>query len=468
MKVLVTIANHGTKNIGYVNTLLNEYRSMPFVTDLVVLSNIPKDLGSDVEVFVGCPTKDPWSLPFGHRQLFADRVSDYDLFIYSEDDTLITERNIRAFLGTVETLPRDEIAGFIRYELDGLGKRYYSTIHSHFHWIPESVKSAGPYTFARFTNDHSACYMLTRDQLKTAIASGGFVVEPHNEKYDLLVTAATDPYTQCGFTKVICVSHLEEFCLHHLPNQYIGKMGLSDTDLSLQLDALMSIASSGRPPNELFIGDTRLKQGHWSKSYYEHDGKDLIRLVPPKAKNTLSIGCGWGAIEAMLIDQGVRVAGVPLDSVIGACAAARGVEITPPDFEKALEMLAGRAFDCVLFKNVLEHLRDPVSILSRYGKLLVPDGVILINVPNFNQIKVWRDLMCGEITWQQRRDFDESRLNFTTGGMVKRWVKESGIEIMKVVYHYEDRYLKLSKFLAGLCEGLLASKMTIVGKKVER
>jgi hypothetical protein len=90
--------------------------------------------------------------------------------------------NICAFLRTVEVLPKDEIAGFIRYEVDGSGKRCYSTIHSHFHWIPEGAKSRGPYTFARITHDHSACWLVTRDQLETAIVSGGFLVEPHMEE----------------------------------------------------------------------------------------------------------------------------------------------------------------------------------------------------------------------------------------------------------------------------------------------
>jgi 2-polyprenyl-3-methyl-5-hydroxy-6-metoxy-1,4-benzoquinol methylase len=467
MKILVAIANHGTKNMGYLTTLLNEYRSMSFETDIVILSNIPKDLGRDVEVVMGCPTKDPWSLPFGHKKIFADRIYDYDLFIYSEDDTLITEKNIRAFLDTVELLPSNEVAGFIRYELNGSGERSYCSIHSHFHWVPSSVKSFGGHTFARFTNDHSACYMLTREQLKMAISSGGFLVEPHQETYDLLVTAATDPYTQCGLTKVICVSHLEDFCLHHLPNQYLGKMGISEADLRYQLDALLSISGDGRPSDELFNGDTKLKQGRWSKNYYEHEAAEVIKYVPPETKNVLSIGCGWGATEAHLIKHGINVTGVPLDPVIGACAAAKGVEITSADFEEALKALGGRSFDCILFMNVLEHLPDPVGILVKYGKLLGPDGIILIGVPNFNHIKAWRDLINGEITWRQRYDFEESRLHFTTDNMLKHWLKHSGLEVVKVVHQYENRYRKLSQTSAGFFKGLLASEMIIVGKKIE-
>ena len=467
MKILVAIANFGTKNAKYLERLLREYRSMTrYKVDIVVLSNIPKNLGSDVEVIVGYPTKDPWSLPFGHKKVFSDRVSDYDLFIYSEDDTLITERNIRGFLRTVEILPKEEIAGFIRYELDESGEKYYSTIHSHFHWIPSSVKKVRDYTFARFTNDHSACYLLTQEQLGMAIASGGFLVEPHQERYDLLVTAATDPYTQCGLTKVICVSHLEDFCLHHLPNQYIGRMGVSNADLQLQLDALISMASNGKAPDELFKGETALKQGRWSKSYYEEGVEDLIGMMPSKTKDVLSIGCGRGATEGILVEQGMRVTAVPLDSVIGACAKARGVEIVPSDSEKALDALSGRSFDCILFMNVLEHLPNPVGILSRYAKLLSADGVVLISVPNVNHIKVWHDLLRGGITWRQRYDFEKSRLHFTTMNVVKRWLKRSGMKVVNVVYQYDGPWHKRSDLLGGAFKTLLASKIIVIGKRV--
>ncbi len=41
-------------------------------------------------------------------------------------------------------------------------------------------------TYAQFTNAHSACYILTRDQLRRAIASGGFMTEPYAGEYDML------------------------------------------------------------------------------------------------------------------------------------------------------------------------------------------------------------------------------------------------------------------------------------------
>ncbi|MGZ3611690.1 MAG: class I SAM-dependent methyltransferase, partial [Ktedonobacteraceae bacterium] len=90
---------------------------MPFEVDIFVLSEAPKDFGSDVTVLVGLPSKDPWSLPFGHKKLFAENVNRYDLFIYTEDDTLIRKENILSYLRATEELGEDLLPGFIRYEL---------------------------------------------------------------------------------------------------------------------------------------------------------------------------------------------------------------------------------------------------------------------------------------------------------------------------------------------------------------
>src|SRR5689334_12955015 len=134
MRILVAIANHGTKNLKYLQVLLSEYRRMPHSVEIVVLSNEPKDLGSDIEVRVGVPAKNPWSLPFAHKPLFAERVNDFDLFIYSEDDTPITEKNISAFLEAVAILPETEIPGFLRFETGPDGQRHISSAHGRFHW----------------------------------------------------------------------------------------------------------------------------------------------------------------------------------------------------------------------------------------------------------------------------------------------------------------------------------------------
>src|ERR1044072_6808542 len=98
--------------------MTERYQAMSLPIDIVVLSEEPKDLQPGVEVRVGLPAKNPWSLPFAHKQLFADNIDKYDLFIYSEDDIGVSEMNLLAFLDASRKRRDDEIAGFMRYEKD--------------------------------------------------------------------------------------------------------------------------------------------------------------------------------------------------------------------------------------------------------------------------------------------------------------------------------------------------------------
>ncbi len=465
MRVLVTIPSHGMKNQIYLERLLEEYRTMTHDVDVVVLSDIPRDLGPKVEVVVGRPVKDPWSLPFAHKQILADRVDNYDLFIYSEDDTLIRQRQIDAFLEVTEILPPNQIAGFLRYEEDAAGRRYCSTIHSIYHWMPDSARLIGPYIFARLTNDHAAAYVLTQDQLRRAVASGGFLVAPHRGRYDLLCTAATDPYTQCGFHKVICISRLDDFLLHHLSNRYVGKLGLPFDELWAQTDALSRIARNGKMAVELFPTVTRLGRTYWDRPYYEMPQEDVLAEVPKDARQVLSVGCGAGETEAMLVKKGIRVVGVPLDPIIAESAKSRGVELIPPDLRTAFEHLGPQRFDCILLLHVLQHVREPQRLLMTCAGHLADRGTILLTVPNFKFLKHRLDPTVDARLWRAAEPFEEVGVHRTTSQSVGRWVAGSGLRIRRIRYDEKSRFRPFIKACNGLVGPFLSRNILVVAEK---
>jgi 2-polyprenyl-3-methyl-5-hydroxy-6-metoxy-1,4-benzoquinol methylase len=465
VKVLVAIANHGTKNAGYLERLLAAYRSMPYDVHVVVLSNIPKDLGPDVEVIVGLLAKDPWSLPFGHKRIFADRLDDYDLFIYSEDDTLVQQRHIEAFLEMTEVLPADRIAGFLRYEEDADGHRYCSSIHSFYRWAPSSVRSWGPHVFAYCTNEHAACYMLTRDQLKRAIDSGGFLVPPHKGRYDLLCTAATDPYTQCGLTKVICISRIEDFLLHHLPNQYLGRMGLPFDQMHAQIEVLLGCGRNGQECGELLRAPTGLKNIHWYKRYYEPAREEVLATVRKNARRILSIGCGDGTMEAALMERGAQVVGIPLDAVIAGSAKTRGVELTTPDLEVAMQSLRGRRFDCILMVDVLQRVQSPPALLRDCADLIADGGRIVIMVPNFRGLAYRRDCLDGRLLWRTPNPFERFNLHLATSRAVAAWIGDAGLRIREMRYDARSRAGWLGKLSCGVAGRYLSRRILITAEK---
>jgi 2-polyprenyl-3-methyl-5-hydroxy-6-metoxy-1,4-benzoquinol methylase len=432
LSVLVALASYGTSNDRYLERLIHEYRSMPFDIDIVVVSNIDKSALS-VECRVGTPNKNPWSLPFAHKKLFAERASKYDLFIYSEDDILITERNLRAFMDVTAALQQDEIAGFLRIEKGANGEVSYPDIHENFHWDPASVRSRGRYTVAHLTNEHAACYVLTQTQLRTAIQSGGFLVDPHDEKYDLLCTAATDPYTQCGLKKFVPVSHIDDFTVHHLSNKYVGRVGITAVELRDQTEALIRISEWWKTPRQLFNTETRLPRGLYSKDYYEPVDEDVISAIPRTARNVLSIGCGSGATEKRLVERGLRVVAMPLDPVVSSGAAARGVEMIHGDIDEIAALTHGEKFDCVLCLNVLHLAHEPATALSRLKDCMSDNSIVIIQSPSMLSLRTIRQTFRDMPVLQLGKGYSSTGVHFSTARRVRNWCARSGMKVDRTI-----------------------------------
>jgi 2-polyprenyl-3-methyl-5-hydroxy-6-metoxy-1,4-benzoquinol methylase len=466
MKILVAIASYGTRNDRYLARIIEEYRSMSFEVDIVVLSNISKQTAAGVELLVGLPTKNPWSLPFGHKKLFADRIERYDLFIYSEDDTMITERNIRAFCSVTSLLPDAEIAGLFRFERDESGNVNYPEIHGHFHWNPQSVRSRGGYTLAHFTNEHSACYIVTQRQLRFAINSGGFLVGTHEGKYDMLCTAATDPYTQCGLQRLICISHIDEFLVEHLSSKYIGsRFGVNDVEFRRQIEVLLKLQDENTWNGSLLRTETRLKSQAYSKDFYTPVCPDIIAAIPKSIRNVLSIGCGWGAIEGKLLEMGMRVVAVPLDCVISGAAAARGVEIINGDFSMARNKLSRERFDCLLLDNVLHLVEDPVSVLSSFGELLDDSASVYIVIPNMFRLSFLRWKLLGDDPYRGSNSYERNGTHFSSQRIIRKWLKYAGIKHERTMGLMGPRAQRASRLTFGLMDSLLHSELLAIATK---
>ena len=431
MKILVAIASYGTSNDRYLARVVAEYRSMPFDTNIVVVSNEMKAVPPDVRLVVGLPSRNPWSLPFAHKQILADGLSEYDLFIYSEDDILITERNIQAFLRLSASLPEDEIPGFLRFEEGPSGAKNYPDFHVHFRWAPGSVRQRGTHTLAFFTNEHAACYVLTRHQLQRAINSGGFLVQPHEGDYDLACTAATDPYTQCGVRKMICVSDLDDFLVHHLPNKYVGKVGIEQREFLCYRDALFAAGADSSA--ELFRTETKLR-GHWySKDYYEPVREDLVSLVPNAARSVLSVGCGWGEIEERLAKSGRRVVALPLDPVMSAWARSKGVDVVNGSLTEAARKIEYERFDCILISNVLHLVESPAKLLSSFLPILTEHSAIVTSVPRIPRAKlIWRKVLRDEHFKPMGR-YDKAGMHVPSRRALRNWFRNAGFGVERFV-----------------------------------
>ena len=432
LRLLVGIASYGEKNLDYLRKIIGIYQNLPFDVDIVVFSEASRELDPNVKVVVGLPSRNSWSLPFAHKPYFAEHLENYDLFIYSEDDVEVSAEKIQAFLRVTEVLDPTEIAGYLRYELDPSGTTILTDVHGPFHWKPDSVRRRGEYVVAEFTNEHAGFYILTRAQLQHVIASGGFLMEPYEGRYGLPETAATDPYTNCGLRKVICISALDDFLLHHMSNLYVVRHGVLLEAFKAQVQTLMDICNSLHPASTLCEVESRFLHNAWSKSYHELPCDELLNMIPNPARSILSVGCGSGESEARLQQRGSKVTALPLDSVIGAAAAGRGVEIIYGTLAEGLEILRGRKFDSVVMSNLLHLLPDPWSVLKECAKLVREGGTLVIAGPNFKSISVLLRRALASKDYSKLRTFAESGIHAFGITSLTTEVERAGLDVTAV------------------------------------
>lgn len=245
-------------------------------------------------------------------------------------------------------------------------------------------------------------------------------------------TAATDPYTSCGFRKVICVSALEDFLIRHMSNAYVNVHGISLASFKEQVQVLMDIANRVHPVSTLCEVESPMPHFKWSKSYYEEPSEELLKAVPGDAKSILSIGCGWGATEAKLKQHGAQVTAIPLDSVIGATAARQGIEVVYGTLDECLWNLGGRRFDCVFISKLLHLQSNPGRLLEQCSGFVREGGTLVISGPNFDRIPTLLKRTFGMKDYRKLRSFDRSGISVCGPRTLARHVRNAGLRVAAV------------------------------------
>lgn len=429
--ILVAIASYGTKQDHFLERLLAVYRALPMRVRVVILSNQEKP-ATGTEVLVGLPSPDPYSLPFAHRKLFAENADNYDYFIYSEDDTLLTEQHLQAFLAAQPLLQEDEIVGFIRSETDPSGAKFITSIHHHFRWRTDSLVERGGEIFARLSNEHSGCFIVSKAQLRRALDSGGFMVAPHAETYGMLESAASDLYTQCGLRRLVCLSRIEDFIVPHLPNKYYSFLGITLDELRTQVATLLDLHRNGGWTGLLHEPQSGAHGYRWSHNLYEAGDSDLSSAIGSTPQRVLSIAAGSGLTEQLLAKNGHTVRAIPLDAVFGGMLEQRGIRVSVGPLREALAALGQETFDVVLVRGYLQLLREPAPFLAAVSARLAPNGRLIASVPNTGDFAEWvRDQRAG-----RRRgwpgSWEEVGVHGINPAKIRRWCKAAGLTEIEV------------------------------------
>lgn len=160
-------------------------------------------------------------------------------------------------------------------------------------------------------------------------------------------------------------------------------------------------------------------------TYYEQANPDLLCRIPVTAGVVLEVGCGAGALGAAYKAINPDAIVVGLELMAGPAERARQrldhvIEVNVENIPRpALPNDVGPV-DCLVYGDVLEHLRDPAAVLQQQLEWLAPDGLVLACIPNVQHWSVLANLLAGQWPQQDHGLFDRTHLRwFTRAGMVE-------------------------------------------------
>ncbi len=164
--------------------------------------------------------------------------------------------------------------------------------------------------------------------------------------------------------------------------------------------------------------------------YPDFANTDLLERIPLTAQSVLDVGCNGGALGAAYrrFNPRALLLGIEPDATAAELAARRLDQVAAVDVERnPLPFALDRPIDCIIYGDVLEHLRDPWAVLRRHAEALSEDGTMVICVPNVHHWSFADRLLRG--TWKYEPDglLDETHLRWFSLDSMREGLEAAGL-----------------------------------------
>jgi 2-polyprenyl-3-methyl-5-hydroxy-6-metoxy-1,4-benzoquinol methylase len=203
-------------------------------------------------------------------------------------------------------------------------------------------------------------------------------------------------------------------------------------------------------------------------TYYNRERPSLTSLVEPGSHRILDLGCGAGVVGKKLKDTGKagELVGVELFESAANRAAAHYSRVHCGDIEQ-MELPYGPEFDYALCGDILEHLKDPYSVVRRIHGWLKPGGVLICSVPNVRHWTVLSGLMMrGAWTYQEAGIMDRTHLRFFTRRSCERMLEEGGFAVeRRQLLIFGRKFRLLNTLTLGLGREFLGTQIVTRSRK---
>ena len=167
-----------------------------------------------------------------------------------------------------------------------------------------------------------------------------------------------------------------------------------------------------------------------SNRYPDAPNTDLLNRIPLDARVVVDVGCGAGALGAAYrrLNPRARVLGIEQDREAARRAAQRLDAVANIDVEQVpLPFSLPDGLDCIVYGDVLEHLKDPFAVLRCHAEALSEAGTMLICVPNVEHWSFAARLLHGTWDYDDAGLFDRTHLRWFSLESMKRGLEGLGL-----------------------------------------
>jgi SAM-dependent methyltransferase len=143
---------------------------------------------------------------------------------------------------------------------------------------------------------------------------------------------------------------------------------------------------------KVYTADYHRKHSYLASSLNEQVARmrlAMLRRLKPAARTFLDVGCATGYAMQLAQSRGWQVYGTDISGFATEYACGKRGLRNVHTGTLISAQLPEAYFDVIYCSHVLEHLSDPLDNLCEMHRLLRPDGVLFISVPNIRSVRHW-------------------------------------------------------------------------------
>lgn len=154
----------------------------------------------------------------------------------------------------------------------------------------------------------------------------------------------------------------------------------------------------------------------------------LAWLGEGRGRRILDVGAADALVGRRLTERGWRVTGIEGDPALAQAGAPYCERMITANLNREVPEVQG-PFDAILYGDVLEHLIDPLRVLVELNRSLVPDGFVIVSVPNIAHLYIRLLLLLGRFDYLDRGILDNTHLRFFTARSLRALLDDAGLVV---------------------------------------